>query len=141
VVGDAVGFSFSGPDPNTLILQGIQNIAQQLSDFEQYTQTAFQAVDTQLSNISSQVSQIAVQITQAQQQLTQLANQVGNLQTSVDHLQSEVQGLFAQGARNDLGTLINQYIGFQQANGSPPPAVAIQRGRRDCSRFLAYQGG
>ncbi|HJS93202.1 MAG TPA: hypothetical protein VJ741_02990 [Solirubrobacteraceae bacterium] len=121
VVGDAVGFSFSGPDPNTLILQGIQNIAQQLSDFAQYTQTAFQAVDTQLSNISSQVSQIAAQITQAQQQLTQLSNQVANLQSSVDHLQSEVQSLFAQGARNDLGTLINQYIGFQQANGTQLP--------------------
>ena len=121
VVGDAVGFGFSGPDPNTLILQGIQNIAQQLSDFEQYTQSAFRAVDTQLSNISSQVSQIAAQITQAQQQLTQLANQVANLQSSVDRLQSEVQGLFAQGARNDLGTLINQYIGFQHANGTPLP--------------------
>jgi hypothetical protein len=121
VVGDAVGFSFSGPDPNTLILMGIQSIAQQLSDFEQYTQTAFQSVDTQLTNIASQVSQIAAQITQAQQQLTQLANQVSTLQSSVDHLQSEVQSLFAQGARNDLGTLINQYIGFQQANGTPLP--------------------
>ncbi|MBV8953801.1 MAG: hypothetical protein JO179_06675, partial [Solirubrobacterales bacterium] len=121
VVGDAVGFGFSGPDPNTLILMGIQNIAQQLSGFEQYTQSAFQVVDTQLSNISSQVSQIAAQVTQAQQQLTQLATQVANLQSSVDHLQSEVQSLFAQGARNDLGTLINQYIGFQQANGAPLP--------------------
>jgi hypothetical protein len=121
VVGDGVGFGFSGPDPNTLILQGIQNIAQQLSDFEQYTQSAFQTVDTQLSNLSSQVSQIGAQITQAQEQLTQLANQVATLQSSVDHLQSEVQSLFAQGARNDLGTLINQYIGFQQANGTPLP--------------------
>ncbi|MBV9414453.1 MAG: hypothetical protein JO363_05695, partial [Solirubrobacterales bacterium] len=121
VVGDAVGFGFSGPDPNQLILMGIQGIAQQLSDFEQYTQSAFQSVDVQLSNISSQVSQIAAQITQAQQQLTQLATQVANLQSSVDHLQSEVQSLFAQGARNDLGTLINQYIGFQQANGTPLP--------------------
>jgi hypothetical protein len=121
VVGDAVGFGFGGPDPNTLILQGIQNITQQLSDFEQYTESAFQTVDTQLSNISGQVSQIAALITNAQQQLTQLATQVANLQSSVDHLQSEVQSLFAQGARNDLGTLINQYIGFQQANGTPLP--------------------
>ncbi len=67
------------------------------------------------------MSQIAAQITQAQQQLTQLATQVATLQSSVDHLQSEVQTLFAQGARNDLGTLINQYIGFQQANGTPLP--------------------
>ncbi|HUA71730.1 MAG TPA: hypothetical protein VMA96_11620 [Solirubrobacteraceae bacterium] len=121
VVGDAVGFGFGGPDPNTLILMGIQNIAEQLSDFEQYTQNAFQVVDTELSNVSTQVSQIAAQITEAQQQLTQLANQVATLQSSVDHLQSEVQSLFAQGARNDLGTLINQYIGFQQANGTPLP--------------------
>ena len=121
VIGDATGLGFSGPNPQTLILQGIQTIAQQLSDFEQYTQTAFQVVDSQLANISSQVSQIAAQITQAQQQLTQLSNQVANLQSSVDHLQSEVQSLFAQGARNDLGTLINQYIGFKQANGTPLP--------------------
>jgi phage shock protein A len=121
VVGDAVGFGFGGPDPNTLILMGIQNIAQQLSDFEQYTQSAFQVVDTQLGNLSTQVSQIAAQIIEAQQQLTQLANQVATLQSSVDHLESEVQSLFAQGARNDLGTLINQYIGFQQANGAPLP--------------------
>jgi hypothetical protein len=121
VVGDGVGFGFSGPDPNTLILQGIQTISQQLSDFEQYTQTAFQVVDTQLANISSQVSQIAADITDAQMQLTQLANQTAMLQSSVDHLQSEVQSLFAQGARNDLGTLVNQYIGFKQANGTPLP--------------------
>ena len=121
VVGDATGFAFSGPDPNMLILQGIQGIAQQLSDFEQYTESAFGVVDAQLSNLSTQVSQIAAQITNAQQQLTQLATQVANLQSSVDHLQSEVQSLFAQGARNDLGTLVNQYIGFQQANGTPLP--------------------
>lgn len=121
VVGDAVGLGFSGPDPNTLILMGIQNITQQLSNFEQFTQSAFQTVDTQLSNISTQVSQIAALITNAQQQLTQLATQTANLQSSVDHLQSEVQSLFAQGARNDLGTLINQYIGFQKANGTPLP--------------------
>ncbi len=121
VVGDAVGFGFSGPDPNTLILQGIQTISQQLSDFEHYSQAAFQAVDTQLSNLSSQVAQIAAEITQAQQQLTQLATQVATLQSSVDHLESEVQTLFAQGARNDLGTLINQYLGFQQANGTRLP--------------------
>lgn len=121
VIGDTTGFAFNGPNPQTLILQGIQTISQQLSDFEQYTQSAFQVVDTQLANISSQVSQIAAQITQAQQQLTQLATQVATLQSSVDHLQSEVQSLFAQGARNDLGTLINQYIGFQAANGTPLP--------------------
>ena len=121
VVGDATGLSFTGPNPQTLILEGIQSIAQQLSDFEQYTQTAFQAVDSQLANITNQVSQIAAQITQAQQQLTQLATQVATLQSSVDHLESEVQSLFAQGARNDLGTLIDQYIGFKQANGTPLP--------------------
>ncbi len=117
LIGDALGFSFSGPDPNTIILQGIQNISMQLSSFEQYTQSAFHAVDAQLSNISNQVALLTAQITQSQQQLTQLATTLTTLQSSVDHLQSEVQSLFAQGARNDLATLVNQYIGYQQANG------------------------
>lgn len=125
VVGDAIGFGFSGPDPNTIILQGLQNVSQQISDFEQYTQTAFHVLDTQLSNLSAQVAQdayqLSAQLTQAQQQLTQLASQLTTLQGSVDHLQSEVQSLFAQGARNDLGTLVNQYLGYQQANGVPLP--------------------
>ena len=125
VVGDALGFSFSGPDPNTIILQGIQDISQQLSDFEHYTQSAFHAIDTQLANLSDQIAQdsyqLSVQLTQVQQQITQLASKLTTLQSSVDHLQSEVQSLFAQGAKNDLGTLINQDLGYQQANGVPLP--------------------
>jgi List-Bact-rpt repeat protein len=127
VIGDAIGFGFSGPDPNTIILQGIQNISQQLSDFEQYTQAAFHALDTALSGISTQIAQdayqLSAQLTQTQLQITQLASKLTALQGSVDHLQSEVQSLFAQNARNDLGTLINQYIGYQQANGVPLPQV------------------
>jgi hypothetical protein len=119
VVGDTLGFASGGPDPNTIILQGIQNISQQLSDFEQYTQSAFHAVDLQLSNLSSQVSQLSAQLTQAQNQLTQLATTLSALQSSVDRLESEVKSLFAQGARNDLATLVNQYIGYQQVNGAP----------------------
>ncbi len=125
VVGDALGFGFSGPDPNTIILQGIQDISQQLSDFEQYTQAAFHAIDTQLANLSDQIAQdsyqLSVQLTQVQQQITQLASKLTTLQSSVDHLQSEVQSLFAQGAKNDLGTLVNQDLGYQQANGVPLP--------------------
>ncbi|MGZ4295561.1 MAG: InlB B-repeat-containing protein [Solirubrobacteraceae bacterium] len=127
VIGDAIGFGFSGPDPNTIILQGIQNISQQLSDFEQYTQAAFHALDTSLSSISTQIAQdayqLSAQLTQTQLQITQLASKLTALQGSVDHLQSEVQSLFAQNARNDLGTLVNQYIGYQQANGVPLPQV------------------
>ena len=62
-----------------------------------------------------------MQLTQVQQQITQLASKLTTLQSSVDHLQSEVQSLFAQGAKNDLGTLVNQDLGYQQANGVPLP--------------------
>lgn len=121
VIGDGLGFSFSGPDPNTIILQGIQNISQQLVDFENYTQSAFNVLDTQLSNLSTHVAQeayqLSAQLTNAQAQITQLATGLTTLQTSVDHLQSEVQSLFAQGARNDLGTLINQNLGYRANNG------------------------
>jgi hypothetical protein len=125
VIGDAVGFGFSGPDPNTIILQGIQDLSQQLSDFETYTQSAFSAIDTALSGISSQIAQesyqLSAQLTQVQAQITALAGSLTSLQGSVDHLESEVQSLFAQGANNELNTIINQDLGYQQANGTPLP--------------------
>ena len=120
VIGDVIGFGFSGPDPNTIILQGIQDISQQLSDFENYTQTAFHVLNSQLAGLTSQIAidtyQLSAQLTQAQAQITQLASTLTTLQGSVDHLESEVQSLFAQGARNDLASVINTYIGYQQTN-------------------------
>jgi hypothetical protein len=126
VVTDGLGLAgFNGPDPNAVILQGLQNISQQLSDFESYTQSAFSLLDTQLSSLSGQVSQeayqLSAQLSHASLQITQLTSSVTALQSSVDHLQSEVQSLFAQGARNDLSTLINQYLGYRQANGVALP--------------------
>jgi hypothetical protein len=116
VIGDAIGFGFSGPDPNTIILQGIQNLSQQLYDFESYTQSAFSAISTQLSGISSQISadsfQLLSQLSQVKGTLDVLAGDVSTLQSSVDHLQNEIQNLFASANWNSLRTQIDQYIGY-----------------------------
>ncbi len=116
---------FNGPNPDTLILQAIQNVSTQLSAFEQFTATAFGAINSQLSTISGQVAlesfQLSTQINNVQQAVNTLGGQLTNLQDSVDHLQSEVQSLFAAGANNDLGTIINTDLGYQAANGVPLP--------------------
>ena len=116
---------FNGPNPDTLILQAIQNVSTQLSAFEQFTATAFGAINSQLSTISGQVAlesfQLSTQINDVQQAVNTLGGQLTNLQDSVDHLQSEVQSLFAAGANNDLGTIINTDLGYQAANGVPLP--------------------
>jgi hypothetical protein len=120
VIGDAIGFGFSGPDPNTIILQGIQNLSQQLYDFESYTQSAFSAVSTQLSGISSQISadsfQLLSQLSQVKGTLDVLSGDVSTLQSSVDHLQNEIQNLFASANWNSLRTQIDQYIGYAHLN-------------------------
>src|SRR5438270_3715571 len=120
VIGDAIGFGFSGPDPNTIILQGIQNLSQQLYDFESYTQSAFSAVSTQLSGISSQISadsfQLLSQLSQVKGTLDVLSGDVSTLQRSVDHLQNEIQNLFASANWNSLRTQIDQYIGYAHLN-------------------------
>jgi hypothetical protein len=120
VLGDAVGFGFSGPDPNTIILQGIQNLTQQLYDFETYTQSAFSTVSTQLSGISSQIAadsfQLISQLSQVKGTLDVLSGDVSTLQSSVDHLQNEIQSLFASANWNSLRTQIDQYIGFAHLN-------------------------
>jgi hypothetical protein len=120
VIGDAIGFGFSGPDPNTLILQGIQNLSQQLYDFESYTQSAFNSVSMQLSGISSQIAadsfQLLSQLSQVKGSLDVLSGDVSTLQTSVDHLQNEIQNLFASANWNSLRSQIDQYIGFAHLN-------------------------
>ncbi len=120
IIGDAIGFGFSGPDPNTLILQGIQNLSQQLYDFESYTQSAFSAVSMQLSGISSQISaesfQLLSQLNQVKGTLDVLSGDLSTLQTSVDHLQNEIQSLFASANWNTLHSQIDQYIGFAHLN-------------------------
>jgi List-Bact-rpt repeat protein len=132
VVGDAVGFGFSGPDPNTLILQGIQNLSQQLYDFESYTQSAFSAVSTQLAGISSQISaesfQLLSQLSQVKGTLDVLSGDLSTLQTSVDHLQNEIQSLFASANWNSLRSQIDQYIGYQHLNHTPLPNFGTAAG-------------
>lgn len=125
VVNDAIGFGLNAPDPNQIIITGIQNISQQISDFEQYTQSAFTAISAQLAGLSGQIAQqtyaLSMQLTNAQDQITQLSTAIANLQDSVDRLESEVQSLFAANANNDLSRLTRESLGYEAVNGQPLP--------------------
>jgi hypothetical protein len=121
VVNDAVGYGVNAPDPNMIIIQGLQNVSQQISDFEQYTQSAFASINAQLGSLSSQVAQetyaLSAQLTNAQAQITTLSSSLSKLQTSVDQLQAEIQSLFASQANNDLRGVTAQYLGYPALNG------------------------
>ncbi|MGO9958648.1 MAG: hypothetical protein ACLP50_22230 [Solirubrobacteraceae bacterium] len=125
VINDGVALGQNAPDPNQLILTGIQNISQQISDFEQYTQTAFTTISDQLGALSGQVAQetyaLSTQLTNAQDQITQLSAAITNLQNSVDELQSEVQSLFAANANNDLMSITTDTLGYATVNDTPLP--------------------
>ncbi len=126
VVNDAVGYGVNAPDPNMIIIQGLQNISQQISDFEQYTQSAFAAINAQLGSLSTQIAQetyqLNAQLTNAQNQITTLGSSLTKLQSSVDQLQAEIQSLFVAGANNDLGSVTSQYLGYPALNGTQIPA-------------------
>ena len=126
VANDAIGFGLNAPDPNQIIITGIQNVSQQISDFEQYTQSAFAAISSQLAGLSGQIAQqtyaLSTQLTNAQDQITQLSSAIANLQNSVDRLESEVQSLFAANANNDLSRLTTESLGFAAVNGRSLPA-------------------
>ena len=125
VVNDAVGYGVNAPDPNMIIIQGLQNISQQISDFEQYTQAAFASINAQLGSLSTQIAQetyqLNAQLTNAQNQITTLGSSLSKLQSSVDQLQAEIQSLFVAGANNDLGQVTSQYLGYQALNGTQIP--------------------
>jgi hypothetical protein len=127
VIGDVVGFGAT--DPNQLILTGLQDISKQLAAFEQYTSARFNEIDARLSGLADQVSasafRLSAQLADAQAQITGLGNALSSLQGSVDRLQSEVQALFAQDARNGLGTVIDQFLGYEVTNGEPPSLAQV----------------
>ena len=134
VVGDVVGVAITGPDANALILQGLQGVSQQLSAFAAETADRFRGLDARLEGLTRQVGslagQLSAQLAEAQTQLTGLGTALATLQGSVDQLHSEIQLLFAQGARNDLGTIVNQSIGYETLNGErlPRTQFAISAG-------------
>ena len=125
IVGDVVGASIAAPDANALILQGLQGVSQQLAAFSLATAESFRAVDTRLEALTRQVGtqaeQLSAQIADAQTQLSGLGSALSTLQGSVDRLHSEIQLLFSQGARNDLGTIINQSVGYTELNDERLP--------------------
>ena len=120
VVRDFVDIGVPQPDANALILQGLQGVSKQLSAFAEETAAQFRAVDARLEALTRQVGtladQLSSQLAEARTQLTGLGNALSDLQSSVDRLHSEIQRLFAEGARNNLRTLVTQSIGYSQIN-------------------------
>ena len=129
VVNDAIGYGENAPDPNMIVIQGIQNLSAQISAFEQYTQTAFESINAQLGAISTSIAMqtyaITAQLQNAQSQITALGGTLQTLEGSVDQLQSEVQSLFAANANNDLAKTIQGSVGYAQANGVPLPQASF----------------
>ena len=104
-----------GPDANEVILQSLQGISQQLSAFARSTEAQFRSLDARLVSLTRDVATLAeelsAQLDEVRTQLTGLSSALINLQASVDRLHAEIQRLFAQGARNDLETTINTWLG------------------------------
>ncbi len=104
-----------GPDANEVILQALQGISQQLSAFARSTEAQFRTLDARLVSLTRDVATLAeelsAQLAEVRTQLTGLSTALINLQASVDRLHAEIQRLFAQGARNNLDTTINTWLG------------------------------
>jgi hypothetical protein len=115
IVRDVIARETAGPDANALILEGLRGVSQQLSAFARATETQFRNIDARLETLTRDVATLAdqlnAQLDQARTQLTGLSSALITLQTSVDRLHAEIQRLFAQGARNDLDTIVNQWLG------------------------------
>lgn len=113
IVSDAL--DLAAPDPNGLILQGLQGVSGQLSAFARATAAQFEGLDARLEQLTQDVSVLAdrlsTQITNLHTQVNGLSSSLIALQGSVDRLHSEIQRLFAQDAENDLATITNQSLG------------------------------
>ena len=119
VVGDIVGETVTGPDANTLILQGLQGVSQQLSAFA-WRRGAVRGVDARLESLNREVGllagQLSAQLAQARTQLTGISDALVQPADSVDRLGDELRRLFADQAQNRLKTLVNQSLRYQAFN-------------------------
>jgi hypothetical protein len=132
VAMDLFGAFSSGPSPDEVILEQIQQLSQQVADFQEQVNERFDRVDASLDdlllavgNLSPQLAQLRGDIAQVGATVTGIYNHMAELQTSVDALQASIFEALANADRSQLRAQIQAVIGYRNRNGVPLPQLSF----------------
>lgn len=111
------------PGPQEITLQDLADLSNQLAGFQQYTQEAFQAINTQVAQLSSQLARENYELKEG---LEELGERLVKEQSTIYALQNEVQTLFAAQTKANLQQTIEVSVGWLARTGEPLSATRFQ---------------
>lgn len=117
-----------GPSGEDLVATQLDNISQQMADFQNYVTGQFTGVFESLSRVSAQLDDIGqkldravIDIEQARVQIGQLYDGLSRLQGSLDAVQNNILEALRNGTNAELRQTINAALGYEERNGSVLP--------------------
>ncbi len=117
-----------GPSGDDLVMTQLDNISQQMADFQnhvtgQFTQVfeSLSRVSAQLDDISQKLDRAVIDIEQARVQIGQLYDGLSRLQGSMDAVQNNILEALRNGTNSQLRQTINSALGYKERNGSELP--------------------
>ncbi|WP_418060739.1 hypothetical protein [Pimelobacter simplex] len=117
-----------GPSGDDLVMTQLDNISQQMADFQNYVTGQFTQVFESLARVSAQLDDISqkldravIDIEQARVQIGQLYDGLSRLQGSLDAVQNNILEALRNGTNSALRQTINSALGYEERNGSKLP--------------------
>lgn len=117
-----------GPSAEDLMMTQLDNISQQMADFQNAVNGQFAQVFDSLSRVSDQLSDISrkldravIDIEQARVQIGQMYDSLSRLQGSLDAVQNNILDALRNGTNSQLRETISSALGYQERNHSPLP--------------------
>lgn len=121
-----------GPSADDLMMTQLDNISQQMADFQNAMNAQFALVFENLSRVSAQLSDISqkldravIDIEQARVQIGQMYDSLSRLQGSLDAVQNNILEALRNGTNSQLRQTINSALGYEERNNSPLPLSAF----------------
>ncbi len=117
-----------GPSGEDLVMTQLDNISQQMADFQNHVSSQFSQVfeslgrvSAQLDDISQKLDRAVIDIEQARVQIGQLYDGLSRLQGSLDAVQNNILEALRNGTNSQLRQTINSALGYEERNGSALP--------------------
>ncbi|MCW2834785.1 MAG: hypothetical protein JWN68_2738 [Nocardioides sp.] len=117
-----------GPSAEDLLFAQLDNISQQMADFQNSVNAQFALVfeslgqvSAQLTDISQKLDRAVIDIEQARVQIGQMYDSLSRLQGSLDAVQNNILEALSNGTNSQLRQVISSALGYEQRNDTPLP--------------------
>ncbi len=109
------------PGPQEIALEDMNDLRKQLGEFQQFTQAAFEALNTQVAQLSARMAQenyeLELKLGTLAEKIDAVQESLTKEQVTVFALQNELQNLFSEQVKAELHTTIEESVGWLARTG------------------------